>query len=338
MPLALGALGGHVGGVTSRRSFLTRSALLAAGVGGALLLREHVLWPSPRVTFVGEGGSSGWLPYVERRALTPTIRVRIGDQEITALVDSGAQYSVIDRGLFAELGLTKTFGMPLIAYGVGGGAQVGRGTTLDVTAGDMAISGLRVAILDLGPLADAAGLSTPLILGQDVLGETVLELDGPERRVNLWDRARHQLWPEAAAVPVRRRGGALTTEVSIEGATTTVLIDTGASSLLALSRETATTVGLLDGRAARQGESLVLGGVTQAAVVKAQTVTFGETLFRDVEVAIFADVAAPGFPDGLLGMEAMRGRRAALNLSAGTLHLARSMDVTVGGPGPARRS
>lgn len=316
--------------MTTRRSFLARTALLTAGLGGAWWLRERVLWPRPEIAFAGDAGSSGWLPFAHRRALVPTVRARVAGREVTALVDSGAQYSVIDRRLFEALDLGAAFKMPMIAYGVGGDAQVGRGTTLPLAVGAMGAPGLKAAILDLGLLAEAGGLSTPLILGQDVLGELVLELDLPGRRLRFLDPAGHRPWPDAVDAPVARKGAALTSEVTIEGATATVVIDTGASGLLALGREAAAAAGLLDGRAVRAGRSLVLGGVMGAEVVRARTVTFADILFRDVEVAVYPDVRAPGFPSGLLGMEALRGRRAALNLGAGALHIARSMDLTVG--------
>ena len=67
------------------------------------------------------------------------------------------------------------FDIPMVAYGVGGQAQVGRGATLDVAIGGpqgVRLEGLRAAILGLGPLASDKGLGAPLILGQDVLRRT----------------------------------------------------------------------------------------------------------------------------------------------------------------------
>ena len=55
------------------------------------------------------------------------MRVRIAGREVTALIDSGAQYSVIDRALVEALGLTTFFDMPLVAYGVGGSRRSGAG-------------------------------------------------------------------------------------------------------------------------------------------------------------------------------------------------------------------
>ena len=72
---------------------------------------------------------------------------------------------------------------------LGGDAQVGRGTTLDVAIGGLRLTGLRAAILGLGPLASDQGLGAALILGQDVLRELVLELDAQARRMRFAPRA-----------------------------------------------------------------------------------------------------------------------------------------------------
>ncbi len=313
----------------NRRAFLTRAALLAGGLAGAWWLRDNVLWRDPGVAFPPDG-SSGWLPYDEPRASTPTVQVMLAGQPVRALVDSGAQYSVIDRGLFDALGLTQAFDLPLVAYGVGGGAQMGRGTTLDMTVGAMRIVALRAAILSLGPLAMRDGLSAPLILGQDVLGETILELDTQDRRLRFLAPNGHAMPPDVLALPVFRSRGALSTEVTVEGARVHAVVDTGASALLALSREAADGAGLLDGRAAERGASIVLGGAIASQIVRSRTITVGDQIYRDVETPIYADVALPGFPTALLGMEAFAGRRMVLDLGGGRLHASRPMELTVG--------
>ncbi|QTN19410.1 retroviral-like aspartic protease family protein [Brevundimonas sp. AJA228-03] len=313
----------------NRRDLLTRAALLAGGLGGAWWLRDNVLWRDPAVSF-GADGTSGWVPYDAPYAATPTALVTIAGQTVRALIDSGAQYSVIDSGLFDALGLTRALDLPLVAYGVGGGAQMGRGTTLQIALGDMRIADLRAAILALGPLAMREGLSAPLILGQDVLGEAVLELDTAGRRLRFHARSGHVLPSNVLPVVVGKSRGALETEVTVEGARVQAVIDTGASALIALGRETAQNAGLLDGRPVRRGSSIVLGGAIASQLVRARTVTVGDQLYRDVETAIYADVALPGFPKALVGMEAFEGRRLVIDLGGTALHTSRPMDLTVG--------
>lgn len=314
----------------NRRALLIRAAGLAAIVGGAWWAREHLLWPRPTLSFA-DGAGTPWLAYA-RRAVVPAVRVRIGGRDVAALIDSGAQYSVIDRGLVARLpaAARSLFDMPLVAYGVGGGSQMGRGTSLDLALPGLKIEGLRAAVLDLGPLASEAGLATPLILGQDVLGEAVLALDPARRHVRLIRREAFVRPADLAPAAVRRAGDALTAEVTVEGSTVEAVIDTGASALLGLSREAATGAGLLDGRPQESGVSLVLGGAMRSVIVEARTVTFADHLYRRAAVGVFDQPPLPNFPGGLVGMEAFAGRRAALDLGAGALFVSRPLDLTVG--------
>jgi predicted aspartyl protease len=321
--------GGEGEDLGTRRSFLIRAGLVAGVLGGAWWLREHVVWPSPRATFADDAAPV-WAELAEQRARVLIIPAVVAGTPVRALVDSGAQYSVVDRGLVDRLGLGEGFDIPLLAYGVGGGSQVGRGVTVDVTAAGATFSRMRAAILDLGPLADAGGLSTPLILGQDVLGQADLWLDLPAGRLALAPPGAAPPWSDLTAVPVTRRGSALAATVTVEGAETDALIDTGSSSLLALSRSAAAAAGLLDGRERRRGTSLVLGGAVRSELVTVRTLTFGDALFRNATVAIYDDVAGRTLPQGLVGLPALRGRRTVMRLGAGELWLSQAVDVDLG--------
>lgn len=312
-----------------RRLFL-RLGLGAAAVGGALWLRDHVLWAPPKVAFDGDAGTTGWLEWSRREAAVPTVRVRIGGLEIDALVDTGAQYSVIDHALFEALGSPRGFDLPLVAYGVGGRGQLGRATVLDAAVGPLRLTGLRTAILDLGPLAEPTGLNTPLILGQDVLSRLVLDMEADRRRLALSTPEGRDRPDHVRPVEVTRRRRALSASVTVEGSEIQAVVDTGASGLLSLRRSAAEGAGLLDGRPVARGSSLVLGGAVPAQIVRARTVTFADQLYRGRPVSIFADTAAPGVPDALLGMGAFAGRRVVIDLGRGAMWVSRPLDLTVG--------
>lgn len=313
-----------------RRNFLFRAAGLAAVVGAGVWARDHLLWPQPVLAF-GADGATPWMPYA-RRAAVPSVRVTVGGREIIALIDSGAQYSVIDRAILGDLQDVgrSMFDMPMLAYGVGGRAQWGRGIRLDVRLPGLSIDGLQAAVLDLGQLAAGDGLATPLILGQDVLEHLVLALEPDRAHVRLIAREAFVRPPGLHGVEVRRASGGLVTEVTIEETTVDGLIDTGAASFLGLSRDVARAAGLLDGRPHEAGTSLVLGGTLRSQIVLARTVTFAGQLSRGVPVGIFDQPPMPQFPGGLIGMPAFDGRRAALDLGAGSLLVSRALDLTVG--------
>ena len=189
---------------------------------------------------------------------------------------------------------------------------------------------MRAAILDLGPLASDGGMNTPLILGRDVVEHLVLALDPGRRHVRLIARPAFVRPPDLAATEVRRSGGGLIAPVTVEGVAVEAVVDTGASSLLALDTATAQSAGLLNGRPQRTGASLVLGGAMQAAVMEARTVTFADHLYRRVQVGVFDQPLLPNFPGALVGMEAFAGRRAALDVGSGSLHVSQPLDLTVG--------
>ncbi|RZJ89625.1 MAG: peptidase aspartic, partial [Brevundimonas sp.] len=214
----------------------------------------------------------------------------------------------------------------------GGNAQVGRGTTLSLDVGGVAITGLRAAILGLGPLADARGLGAPLILGQDVLGRLVLEVDAEKRRVRLLRPDAFVPDPDMRETPAKKAGRALAVMVTAEGAEVEAVVDTGATAILALTRAAAETAGLLDGRATDTGTSIVLGGAVEAQTLTARTVTIGDALYREVTVAIYGSAPIPGFPQALVGMEAFAGRRVALDLAGPKLWTSRTMEVRVERP------
>ena len=118
--------------------------------------------------------------------------------------------------------------------------------------------------------------------------------------------------------------------ITVEGAMVEAVVDTGASALLALTRDAAQGVGLLDGRERRAGRSIVLGGMIRAETVRVRTLTIGDELYRRAEVAIYEDVPVPGFPRALVGMAAFAERRMAMDLSRPGLWSERPLDLTVG--------
>ena len=101
-----------------------------------------------------------------------------------------------------------------------------------------------------------------------------------------------------------------------------LIVDTGATGYLALARGAAQDAGLLAGRRLRPAESIVLGGVSQGAFMTVHSLDFAGHRWNEVEAHIFTAPAAPGFPRGLLGIEALQGTRALLDIGAGRLDLA----------------
>lgn len=309
-------------GLATRRTFLANLGLLAAAGGAAWLVRDRLVWPSPRPAHRSGSTPTPWLDFVVPRQTLPIIEVTAGGVPTRALIDSGAQHSVIDRALADRLGLVANPLAPMVAMGAGGGAQMARGSRLGIEVGGMEIEDLRVAVLDLGPMAGEAGLSTPLILGYDILRALIADIDFPGRRLRFAPREGYVPPPGAVAAPVRAAGRALRAEALVEGTAVEVLIDTGATGALALAPDAAQAAGLLAGRPQRAASGLALGGLMHSRMVKAGSVVFAGREFIDADVHVVDLPRFPGIPAGLLGVDVLAAWRVILDVGGGRMWLA----------------
>lgn len=287
------------------------------------LLRDRVIWPRPRPAFeAGDEAGSGWLE-LQPDLLVPVVQAIVNGRPVRALVDSGAQASVVDQALAAELGAISALGVPMLAFGVSGAPQTGHPAVIDVRLGDLTLSRLHVAALDLGSLGALRGGSdqpAALVIGQDVLRTLVLELDYPSDRIAF--RPVGVGLAGAVGVPAHREGDELVVEAVVEGYAVQAVVDTGLSAALALSDELAAAAGLLGpGRRVRNTRSVTLGGPAAGREVLADTLAFGVRTLRRAPVAVYPRSNVSLIPRALLGSGAFRRSRALLDLGGGRLLL-----------------
>jgi predicted aspartyl protease len=302
--------------VISRRSLFTNLAVLGLVGGGLWWSKDHLFLPAPKPRFSDPAGGR-WLPMVGSRDGLAVIPVGLGGRLVHALVDSGAQYSAIDRGFAERLGLESALGPPIVAMGVGGTSHVAPRIPLALDVGGVALPRVMSAALDLSTLSAAMDAETPLILGFDVLASLVADIDFSGRRLRFLPAA-----PAIATTPapVRRQGRALLAEVSVEGRSIELLIDTGSGGHISLSEAAARDLGLLD-RPSRPARNLVLGGVASSQIIEIGRLEFAGHSFTDVPLHVIQLPAAPGFPKGLLGAETLRRWRVIMEAGAGRLSL-----------------
>ncbi len=305
----------------SRRSFFLNAGLLTLGVGGAWLARDRLFMPRASVDARGPA-SSGWLPFTADQAL-PIVPVSLGGQLVNALIDSGAQYSVIDAGLAAGLKLAGT-PVPVVAMGVGGSPQVSRGVRLDLAIGALSLAGLGAAVIDLSHVDALGAGGFSLVLGDNVLSSLIADIDFPRRRLSLHRRDGFQLAADAIPTSVRRGDRRLIAPIELEGTPLDAVLDTGASAVLVLSADQAKKSGLLQGRPILTGRSVSLSGVTPGRSVVVESVRFAGETYRDVPVQIFDGGPGPGLPAGLLGVGGLARFRLVLDQGAGRVHVTQS--------------
>lgn len=307
--------------MTSRRAFLSRLALLAAGGAGLWLVRDRLPWPPLEAQFA-DGRASAWMPLADREGLLE-VDVAVNGNAVRAVIDSGAQVSAVDRELAEHLALRRNVTAPILAYGVSGAPALTHTVRMDLAMPGLAVPGLRAAVLDLGPILAMTGRDFRLLIGRDLLGQVVLEADFQRVRTRLV--AQHAYSPprDARLIPLRMRGGAPMVSVQVEGAEPIeVLVDTGATGLLALSETAATEAGLLaPGRRITRAHSVSLGGFSLDRMVTARSLRIGDLSVTRTPVQIYRPAAHASAPAGLLGAGLYRRFHLALDLAGGRLLL-----------------
>lgn len=319
--------------MTSRRAFLFRAAAVGAAAGGLWLVRDRLPWPPLEVRFAN-GRDTPWQQLPARGGLIE-IPVTVNGVPLRAAVDSGAQFSAIDRNLADRLGLPRTLAAPLIAYGVSGGPSLTHTVRLGLALPGLEIPRLRAAALPLSDIAFATGRDFQLLIGRDVLNRLVLEADFPRGRARFLASGGFQPALDAHVVPLSLRGGAPTATVRVEAAAPIeVLVDTGATGVLALSEAAAKDAGLLaPGRRVTRAHSVSLGGLSVDRMVVAGSLQVGGVALRDVAVQVYAPAANAPAPSGLLGTGLLGRFRMALDLAGRRLVLTPPSLMVLPGPG-----
>lgn len=304
---------------TTRRAFLSRVALATAGGAALVAVRDRIPWPPLTVRFAN-GRDTPW-QRIDGRGPLVEIAASVNGRRIRAIVDSGAQISAVDAGLARDLDLPRILAAPLLAYGVSGRPRLTHKVRLVLGVPGLSVPDLRAAVLDLASVAGASGRSFQMLIGRDVLEHVVLDADLPFRRARLLSPSAYRPARDVRSIPLS--GGMPRVQVRIEDAPpVSLLVDTGASSHLALSQAAARQAGLTaPGRRTSQGLSVSLGGLNPEIMAFAHTVRLGPLTLHDVPVQIYSPAATAPAPSGLIGMGLLHPFRVSLNLPARRLDL-----------------
>jgi len=307
--------------VISRRALVTRGLVAAAAAGALWSVRDRLPWPPLRPVFAN-GRDTPWLPLPPGGGLIE-IAVAVNGAPVRAIVDTGAQVSAIDRVLAERLALPRIVAAPILAYGVSGHPRLVHTVRLDLAVPGLAIGGLRAAVLDLADISQVSGRDFQLLIGRDVLNRLVVDADFPRDRARFIAPAAFRPPPYPILAPLTSRGGAPLVTVRIEdGPPLELLVDTGASGMVALSRPAAQAAGLIGtGRPAIASHSVGLSGLSQGQTVRARSMRMAGLRLVDVDIQVFDPTASGPTPVGLLGAGVLSNFRATLDLGGQRLFL-----------------
>ncbi|MDZ4369858.1 MAG: pepsin/retropepsin-like aspartic protease family protein [Phenylobacterium sp.] len=307
--------------MSSRRAFLTRALLVAAAGGGLFLIRDRLPWPTQEVRFAN-GRSTPWLPVRTGVGLIEVDAVVAG-RTLPAIIDSGAQFTAIDRTVAEALDLPRSLSAPMMAYGVSGGPTLTHTVRFDLELPGLTAPDLRGAVLDLAGVARLAGRDFRLLIGRDLLRHVVLEADLANRRTRLVAPEAFRAPYDAHSLPIAWRSGAPVARVEVgDGGAVEALIDTGSSNVLAVSENAAKRLGILGADAeVRTGRSVSLGGLSLNRVVTVSRIQVGALPLRGVDVFVYRPNPAAPAPEAILGSGLFRRHGMALDLPGGRLYL-----------------
>ena len=224
------------------------------------------------------------------------------DKPLRMLVDTGAQRTVVDVDVAKRLGLTD--GETVKARGSGGTvtARFVDGLRLKALGGDA----MQAVAMPLKPIADAIGVPIDAILGQDVLGKRVLEIDWAAARLTFGSRP-PAVSSQDTVISLRLRAGrpyAPATFVTPEGRADVaeLLLDTGSDTVVEIAQPYADELGLRTSPDPSGRSILGLGGTVPLRVAQIRETRLGRESVAASDVRVFyRPVDSAGDGDGRVG-------------------------------------
>jgi predicted aspartyl protease len=263
----------------------------------ALVLLASIAMP-PSSAASSEGQAAAPRQHVKQAATAPggayplrlttgsrlLVEARVNGTPVQALLDSGAEASLLDTEFARTLGLLG--GKEVVGRGSGAGttkASLASGVTLqafgleltDQTVGVMSLSDVGQRLL---------GHPLPFILGREIFDNARLEIDIEGKTIRVLDAATQ---PRGVRLDLRTAHGIETMPVLIEGRPAQALFDIGNGSRPLLGGAFADAAGWLkDGRPVTEDAGGGIGGAVQRQIITLRSVELAGKKFENVPVSI----------------------------------------------------
>lgn len=264
----------------NRRTLALGLGAWLAGVGAA------------RRVQAGEVGSPGRFQPIDLFADTRIfLRAQINGVEVSALLDTGAEMTVVDTRLASRLGLAaKGSGS---AIGTGGSASVSFADGVTIQAAGLRLTDRTVAIIDLGAVAEAMGHPLPLLLGKDLLGGLVMDLDLPNRQIAFFPPSHAPKLAGATVLPFTQVGPLRAIPLRAASAEAALFhVDTGSGGALDLYPAFSRKLGLPGDRAASTTLAGGVGGLAESPILSLDQIAVGVATLHEVPAILSSAGAA----------------------------------------------
>jgi len=237
-----------------------------------------------------------------------------GGKPLRILVDTGAQRTVIDRSVAESMGLAK--GDVVKARGSGGSVDAWWAKGLHLQG--LGEAPLEAVSLPLDQIGKAIGTPIDVILGQDILGKKVMEIDRAAGKVTFGTRPAI-VSSSATVVSLVLHGGrpylrAVVVAPDGRESDAELLLDTGSDTSAELAQGFADIIGLQT-RPDPDGRSIMgVGGMVPLRVADLREIRLGRASVPAQDVRVFyrpPDSAGDG--DGRVGNGFLAGYKAIID-------------------------
>jgi predicted aspartyl protease len=238
------------------------------------------------ITFADGATSTGWLDFDMPDGRHIVLTAQLNGVAADVVLDSGAGGIVLDRGLADRLGLKAQQGFT--AVGVTGSAQGAVAQGVTITLNNLTVRTSQSTIFDLTQVSAAAGRPVLAIVGRDLLGTLVADIDFPRKRLAFYGRDGEPRIQGGTDIPLTVGNFRLREiPVSIEGRPPIqAVFDLGSDTPVYLSPAYAAQAGLLAGKATSTSLSAGVEGMEENRVAVVETVKIGHTLVHEVPIEV----------------------------------------------------
>jgi hypothetical protein len=155
------------------------------------------------------------------------LRVRVGDRDVWALLDSGAGITTLEGGSAGALGFVSS----LENEGMGATQKVkfGFGELPSITIGDLSVAHVPTASVPIPALNDFGDKAPSIILGYPLFEQMAVRIDYAKNEIVFARDADGLAAPRATAVPFRSLSGKPVADTQIDGSSAPFELDTGNS-------------------------------------------------------------------------------------------------------------
>lgn len=236
--------------------------------------------------FVSGRRFSGWRPFSLDSALHLVVAASVNGIATTAIIDSGAGRTIVDREFAKRLKLAS--GRGFRAAGVTSNTDGDLASGVSLRLGDFILGDLDVAVLDLSILSKVAGKSIDVIVGRELFDRVVVDLNFAKQRLGFFDFGAPPNPSNSMAVALIADSlGRRYVSLSIDGRDEVPgCYDLGNDVSLVISPEYANAHNLFDGLRVSSVASAGVSGISLGKVAVLPKVRVGEVTFSNVPAQV----------------------------------------------------